>query len=104
MSGIIRINFYTGNEPLDFSGNASYIAEDLVIASCKYLHIGPVARHLFGLWSFNQSLWFPPNKEFLVPDGEILNFYLRLRFRTPNITSLRVSVRSRNIITCKALL
>ncbi|KAF8794893.1 Tyrosine-protein kinase JAK2 like protein [Argiope bruennichi] len=89
MVGTIRINFYTGNEPLDFFGNSSYIAEDLVIESCKYLHIGPVARHLFGLWSFSQSLWFPPSKELKVPDEDILNFYLRLRFRTPNITSLK---------------
>ncbi|CAL1263363.1 unnamed protein product [Larinioides sclopetarius] len=89
MVGIIRINFYTGNEPLDFSGNASYLAEDLVIESCKYLYIGPVARHLFGLWNFSESLWFPSNKEVKVLNGDIKNFYLRLRFRTPSITSLK---------------
>ncbi|GIY34752.1 tyrosine-protein kinase [Caerostris extrusa] len=91
MAGVIAIQFYLEKEPLKFSGN-TYVAEDLIVESCKHLKIGPVGRHLFGLWSPSDSLWFPPNKVLKTVNGCVLNLYLRVRFLTPVVSCLRVSL------------
>ncbi|GFT60177.1 tyrosine-protein kinase, partial [Nephila pilipes] len=89
MSRFIRIEFYSGKEPLECSQNNSYLVEDLVVKSCKYLKIGPVARHLFSLWDPSESLWYPANKELNRQNGRSWNLFLRVRFKPPSIALLR---------------
>ncbi|GFY60177.1 tyrosine-protein kinase hopscotch [Trichonephila inaurata madagascariensis] len=89
MSGFIRIEFYSGKDPLEYTGNNAFVVENLVVEACKYLRIGPVARHLFSLWNPAESLWYPLNKELNIQYGRVWNLYLRVRFKTPNIALLR---------------
>lgn len=92
MAGVVIVEFYSGKEPLTFTGDSSLVAENLIIESCKYLKIGPVARPLFSLWNPSDSLWFPLNKEFEVRNGTTWNLHLRLRFKAPSIKCLIVSI------------
>ncbi|KAG8180450.1 hypothetical protein JTE90_022795 [Oedothorax gibbosus] len=88
MAGAVTVEFYSGKESLTFNGEDSLVAEDLIIESCKYLKIGPVARPLFSLWNPSDSLWFPLNKEFEIKNGQQWYLHLRLRFKAPSVKDL----------------
>lgn len=91
MENKIIVEFFTGEKPLEFTSEASYIVENIVIQCCKYLNIGPLARHLFGLWCLSNGLWLPPSmKIHLSNNNKTWTFRLKVRFKVPSIKRLVV--------------
>lgn len=88
MESQITVEFCTSEKSLVFNSDNFYVVEKIIIESCKYLHIGPLARHLFGLWSQSDGLWLPPSMKLYLSNGKKWTLYLKLRFRTPNIKRL----------------
>ncbi|XP_054715541.1 tyrosine-protein kinase JAK2-like [Uloborus diversus] len=88
MEGKLIVEFCTGEKPFILSDQKSYLVEDVIIEACKYLKIQPISRHLFGLWSPGNLLWYAPSKRIELPCEKNLTFQLRLRFRTPSIKRL----------------
>lgn len=92
MDNKITVEFCTPEKPLFFCTENFYVVEKLTIESCKYLNIGPLARHLFGLWSQADGLWLPPSMKLYLTNGKNWTLSLKVRFRTPNIKRLIVSI------------
>ncbi|XP_015930975.1 tyrosine-protein kinase JAK2 [Parasteatoda tepidariorum] len=87
MEAVVNIEFYTQEKPMVFQGEDCYVVEDLIIESCKYLGIGPLPRHLFGLYSPLYKIWFPLCSE-LRDIGKTWDLCLRLRYRLPSTKRL----------------
>ena len=91
MDSKIIIEFYTGEKPLEFNAQTCYTVENIVIESCKYLNIGPFARHLFGLWCPSDGLWLPPNMKIHLSNSKNRLLHLKIRFKVPTVKRLVVS-------------
>uniref|UniRef100_A0A2R5LF78 Tyrosine-protein kinase n=1 Tax=Ornithodoros turicata TaxID=34597 RepID=A0A2R5LF78_9ACAR len=76
----ICIHFCIPKDPLVIPGSHSYYAEELCLQAAEQCNISPAATHLFGLFSSDQDLWFPPSAKIKAKD-RVLNFYFRLRFK-----------------------
>lgn len=61
-------------------------AEDVCIAVCKHLKIGPVARHLFALRMSGTSIFLDPSTKL---KSENCNLDFRLRFKPFQVSRLR---------------
>lgn len=91
MENKIVVEFFTGEKPLIFNSENCYIVENIIIESCKHLNIGPVARHLFGLWCQSDGLWLPPSMKINILNDKTWTVRLKLRFKVPSIKRLVVS-------------
>ncbi|XP_034935206.1 tyrosine-protein kinase hopscotch [Chelonus insularis] len=82
-------NIYLATElkVLNIAYLPGWTAEDLCIAVCKQIGIGPVARHLFALRNKSNRLWFSPAYRFEVQEKIKLEF--RLRFKPANLQRLK---------------
>lgn len=89
----IIIEFFTGEKPLEKTQDtqASFTVETLIIESCKYLNIGPCARHLFGLWCPLDGLWLPPSMKIHLSNNKTWLLHLKIRFKVPSVRRLVVS-------------
>lgn len=93
MESKIIIEFFTGEKPLEKTQDTqtSFTVETLVIESCKYLNIGPRARHLFGLWCPLDNLWLPPSMKIHLSNNKTWLLHLKIRFKVPSVKRLVVS-------------
>lgn len=97
--GLLTINYYTFidgeydrvGQQIDASEHE--FVEDIIIHLCKTrLSIGPVARHLFGLYCPSLKVWLAPNQ--LLKSLDIKRFrelVLMIRFRPTDPKNLAVS-------------
>ncbi|KAI1301952.1 Tyrosine-protein kinase JAK2 [Halotydeus destructor] len=95
---------------LIFDENSSVIAikpnslnlqysEDLVTHCAKYVGIGPVIMHLFGLYNAQHNLWLCPNQpldEFISLKKSFRDLEFRLRFKPGNVGSLKCDMKAFN--------
>lgn len=66
-------------------------AEDIVIDLAKSFGINRIARHLFGLYHYNNKVWLASN-QLLAEWTETKTLYFRVRFRPKHINALKVSL------------
>lgn len=92
MEGKIIVEFFNIEKPLVFNTEKCYVVENIIIESCKYLNISPIARHLFGLWCQSDGLWLPASMNVKLKNGKTWTVRLKIRFKVPNIKRLVVSI------------
>ncbi|CAD6215597.1 GSCOCT00000409001.2-RA-CDS [Cotesia congregata] len=67
---------------------AEWTVEDICIAICKQLEIGPLARHLFALRGKSNKLWIPAGHK--LETHEKNKFEFRLRFKPSSLKRLKL--------------
>lgn len=88
--GLVSILTHTCKEPLNIPGKCIFIAEDLYIYASKFCGIGPIARHLFGLWCLDLNGWLSPCQEIDATGSKKWSLEFKLRFKLPSIGRLEV--------------
>ncbi|RWS17732.1 tyrosine-protein kinase JAK2-like protein, partial [Dinothrombium tinctorium] len=63
--------------------------EELIILCAKELEIGPIARHLFAIYSKNEDLWLASNQKLSELNSSEKVYELRVRFKPYSISAIR---------------
>ncbi|XP_014296943.1 tyrosine-protein kinase hopscotch [Microplitis demolitor] len=84
---LVTIYLATEINLLTISYPGDWTVEDICIAVCKQIDIGPVARHLFALRNKSTRLWFPPG--YKLGPQEKCKIEFRLRFKPTSLQRLK---------------
>ncbi|KAF7995940.1 hypothetical protein HCN44_007047 [Aphidius gifuensis] len=86
-NNVLAVNLLNDTKILNLTYSPGNTAEDLCIKICKYLEIGPVARHLFALCNKSTKNWLPSNEE--IKKNDKIKYEFRLRFKPSTIERLK---------------
>lgn len=85
---LVAIQTYIHKEAINLPAQCLYIAEELCIYTAQFCGIGPITRHLFGLWSPDMNAWLSPSFEINANGSKRWLLEFKLRFKPPSIARL----------------